>query len=64
MLFYHVSFFFVLIDWYLLIPAVTADVFNPTAKLVISMGIPAKEAKTEMETHPVIGETTISKWSI
>ena len=28
--------------------------FNPTAGLVIPIGIPAKEAKAEMETHPVI----------
>ena len=28
----------------------------PTAKLAIPKGIPTKEAKTEMETHPVIVE--------
>ena len=31
--------------------------FNPIAELVIAMGIPSKEAKAEIETHPVIAET-------
>ena len=34
--------------------------FNPIAKVVIPIEIPTKEAKAEMETHPVIVEITIS----
>ena len=32
------------------------------AELLIPMGIPTKEAKAEMETHPVIVEMPISEW--
>ena len=46
-------FFFLIIDLYFLIPAVTAQNFNPTAELVFPIGIPTKEEKAEMETHPV-----------
>ena len=35
--------------------------FNPTGKLVKPTGIPTKERKAEMETHPVTVETKISK---
>ena len=48
-------FFFLIFDLYFLIQI---------AELVIPTGIPTKEAKAEMETHPVIVEITISKWSI
>ena len=34
---------------------------NPTAELVISIGIPIKEVKAEMETHPVTIEIAISE---
>ena len=47
-----------------LIFAVIAQFFNPIVELVIPIGIPTKEAKVEMETHPVVAEITISKWSI
>ena len=50
-------------DLYFLIPGVVPQIFNPITELVIPIGIPAKEEKTEMETHPAI-EITISKWSI
>ena len=53
-----------MIDLYFLITAVIAQIFNPVAKLVISLGIPTKEANAEMETHPVIVEITISKLSL
>ena len=36
----------------------------PTAELIIPMGILAKEAKSEIETQPVIAEAKISKYSI
>ena len=50
-LFYHASFsLFLIIDLYLLIPAVFAQIFNPTAELIIPIGIPTKEAKAERKT--------------
>ena len=62
---YHAFFFFFLIiDLYILIPAVVTQIFNPIAELVIPIGIPTKEAKTEMETHPVTAEISISKCSM
>ena len=54
---------FLMIDLYFLITAVIAQMFNPVAKLVISLGIPTKEANAEMETHSVIVKITISKLS-
>ena len=57
-------FFFLIIDLYLLIPAVIAQVFNPIAELIIPIGIPTKEAKAELEPHPVIVEAKIIKRSI
>ena len=45
--FFH---FFLIIDLYFLIPTVISKIFNPIADLVIPMGIPAKEAKAEIET--------------
>ena len=59
-----VVFFFLVIDLYFLIPAVIAQIFHKIAELVIPTGIPTKEAKIEMETHPVIVVDTISKRSI
>ena len=38
--------------------------FNPIAELVIPLGIPIKEAKSEIEIYPVIAEAKISKCSI
>ena len=37
------------------------QIFNSIAELVISIGIPTKEAKAEMEMHPVVVEITISE---
>ena len=54
---------FLIIDLYFLIPAVITQIFNKIAELVITIGIPTKEAKTEVETHPVIEEIIISEWS-
>ena len=56
--------FFLIIDLYILIPAVVTQLFNAIVELAIPIGIPTKEAKAEMETHPVIVEITISGWSI
>ena len=47
-------FFFLIIHLYFLIPAVVQQISNPIAGIVISIGIPNKEAKAEMETHPVL----------
>ena len=46
------------------ISAVIAQSFNPIAQLVLPIGIPSKEAKAEIEIHPVIVETKIRKCSI
>ena len=40
------------------------DFANNFAELVIPIGIPTKEAKAEMETHPVIVEAKIRNCSI
>ena len=47
-------YFFLIIDLCILIPAVITQMINPIAELVIPIGMPTKEAKAEMETHPVI----------
>ena len=52
--------FFLIIDLYLLIPAVITQIFNPLAGLAIPIGTLTKEPKGEIETHPVIVEVTIS----
>ena len=56
-------FFFLIIDLYLLIPAVLAQTFNPIAELSIPIGIPTKEAKAEIEIHLVTAEAKIRKSS-
>ena len=64
-LFYHVSSpFFFIIDLYLLIPAVIAQVFNPLRELVIPIRIKSKEVKAKIEIYPVIVEAKIRKCSI
>ena len=40
------------------------QIFNPTAELLLSIGIPTKEAKAEIETNRVATEVIISKCSI
>ena len=56
-------FFFLIIDLYFLIHAVIADIFVPTAELVIPKGIATNEANTEIEMQPVTVEAKISKCS-
>lgn len=58
--------FFSFLDYWLkfLIPAVSTQIFNPTAELAILIGIPTNEAKAEIETQPVIAETKIKQYSI
>ena len=48
-----------IIDLYVLIPTVITQMFNPIVQLAIPIGIPTKEAKAEIETHPVIVEIKI-----
>ena len=48
-IFYHASFFFLIIDLYFLIQAFITQIFNTIAELAIPIGIPAKEAKAEMK---------------
>ena len=48
-----------------LIPAVIAQIFNAIGELVLSLGIPIKEAKSEMGTHQVIIKAKISvQWNL
>ena len=46
-------FFLLTIDFYFLILAIAAQIFNPTVGLIIRLGISNKEAKAEMEIHQV-----------
>ena len=57
-------FFFLIIDLYFLVPAVITQIFDLIDELVIHTRIPTKEAKAEIETHPVIIETKIRKYSV
>ena len=52
--------FFLIIDLQLLIPAVITQIFIIAAELAIPTGIPIKEAKAEIETHPKTIEAKIS----
>ena len=54
-------FFFLITDLYFLIHAVIAQIFNPTVELIVLIKMPTKEAKAEIETHPLIGEVKMSK---
>ena len=59
------SFFVFLLYWlYFLIPPVIIQIFNHIEEFVIPIGTTIKEAKAEMETHPVTFETNINKCSI
>ena len=52
---------------YFLIPVVIAQISNPVADyvpVIIPIGIPTKEAKAEMETHPVIAEIKTTACSV
>ena len=57
-------FFFLIINLYFLTPAVITQIFKPIPELAITIEIPTKEEKTEMETHSVIVKITISKESV
>ena len=53
-------FFFWIVDLYFLIPAGITQIFYPTTELAVPTGIPTKDVKTELETHPVTVETEVS----
>ena len=57
---------FILLDYhlYFLIPATFTQIFNPIAELVIPIGIPSENAKTEIKIPIEITEAKISKCSI
>ena len=57
-------FVFLIIELKFLIPATIAQIFNPIAELVIPVEIPSKEAKAEIQIHPVIVEAKMRKSSI
>ena len=52
-------FFFLIIDLYFLIHAARVQIFNPIAELVILTVIQSKEAKAEIEIHPVIVDESV-----
>ena len=54
-------FFFVIIGLYFPIPTVVEQIFKFILGLVIPIGIASKEAKAEIEIHPVIAEANIRK---
>ena len=56
--------FFLFFELYVLIPAVITQISTSIAEIVIPIEIPTKEAKAEIETHPVIIENIISECSI
>ena len=58
-----IFFVFLMIDLYILIPKVIAQIFNPIAGLVTPIEIPSKEAKAEIEIYPAIVEAKIRKSS-
>ena len=53
-------FFFLIIDLYFLITIVITKIFIVIAELVIPTEIPTKEARAEIEIHPVIVEASIN----
>ena len=54
-------FFSLIIDLYVLIPAVIPQIFDPIAEFVIPKGIPSEESKAEIEIDSVTAEAKIRK---
>ena len=52
-----------LIDLYFLIPAVNAQIFNPTTELAIPTRTPTNDANAEIEIQPLTAETKTRKCS-
>ena len=57
-------FLFFIIYLYFLIPAAIAQAFNPIAEVIIPIGISSKEAKAEIEIHPVTVGVKTRKCSV
>ena len=57
-------FLFLFLDYWLLILAAIAQIFNPIAELVVPIRTANKEAKEEIEIHPVIVEAKIRNYSM
>ena len=55
---------FLIVDLYVLIPAVIAHIFNPITELVIPIGISYKEVKAEIKIHAVVVKAKIRKCSL
>ena len=60
----HTNFIMLLFLFIYLIPRAIGQIFNRTAELVILIGKPRKEAKAEIEIHPIIVEAKIRKCSV
>ena len=56
-------FFFVMINLYFSFPAATAQIFNPTAELVIPIGVLTNEANAGIEIQPLTAEMKIRRSS-
>ena len=56
-------FIFFWIDFYFLIPAVIANIFNPIVEPAIPAGTPTNKAKAKIESTPLMGETKMRKSS-
>ena len=48
-------------DFYILIPTMIAQIFSPTAELIMPTGTKTNEANAEIKTQPVTVEAQISK---
>ena len=57
-------FFFLVIDVYFLIPAAIEQIFNPITELVITVRIPSKEVKADIDIQLIIVEAKVGKRSI
>ena len=57
-------FFFLVIDVYFLITAAIEQIFNPITELVITVRIPSKEVKADIDIQLVIVEAKVGKRSI
>ena len=60
----HTNFIMLLFLFIYLIPRAIGQIFNRIAELVILIGKPRKEAKAEIEIHPIIVEAKIRKCSV
>ena len=56
--------FFFIVDLYFSVPPVIAQIFNPTAEFVITIGMPTIKTKAETKMHSVTAEAERKKCSI